>query len=186
MTIQRGRFDSNANFGVGPLVVYAPGGFRKADAKPVTLSAGEDRTDEDITFNLSATHSVSGRVTSAEDHHGLNRGVVRLTDVSDKTFVRSAGLDEDGNFNVTFVPSGTYTMTVSNAADTVPENSSAGEPMMVTGDRTVRSYEKATQQIILADSDVTGQNFELKPTKAGNADETGHDGETHVVVGTGH
>ena len=29
-----------ANFGVGPLVVYAPGGFRKADAKPVTLSAG--------------------------------------------------------------------------------------------------------------------------------------------------
>ena len=186
MTIQRGRFDSNANFGVGPLVVYAPGGFRKADAKPVTLSAGEDRTDEDITFNLSATHSVSGRVTSAEDHHGLNRGVVRLTDVSDKTFVRSAGLDEDGNFNVTFVPSGTYTMTVSNAADTVPEEPSAGEPMMVTGDRTVRSYEKATQQIILADSDVTGQNFELKPTKAGNADETGHDGETHVVVETGH
>ena len=49
--------------------------------------------------------------------------------------------------------------------------------MMVTGDRTVRSYEKATQQIILADNDVTGQNFELKPTKAGNADETGHDGE---------
>ena len=186
MTMQRGRFDSNANFGSGPLVVYAPGGFRKTDAKPVTLSAGEERTDEDILFNLSATHSVSGRVTSAEDHHGLNRGVVRLTDASDKTFVRSAGLDGDGNFNVTFVPSGTYTMTVSNAADTVPEEPSAGETIMVTGDRTVRSYEKATQQVILADSDVTGQNFELKPAKPGKDDVADGEDQAHVVVGTGH
>jgi hypothetical protein len=35
-------------------------------------------------------------VTSAEDHHGLNRGVVVLTDTSEKTFVRSGGLDADG------------------------------------------------------------------------------------------
>ena len=60
-------------------------------------------------------------MTSAEDHHGLNRGVVWLTDVGDKTFRRSAGVNDDGSLIVKFVPSGTYTMTVENASDTVPE-----------------------------------------------------------------
>ncbi len=94
MSMNRGRFDATGvSFGsTMPLVVYAPGGFRKTDAKPLTLGTGEERTDEDITFNLSATHTVSGRVTSAEDHHGLNRGVVTLTDSGDKSFHRSAGV----------------------------------------------------------------------------------------------
>lgn len=169
MSMQGGHFDPNGNFGATPLLVYAPGGFRKTDAKPVTLSAGEERTDEDITFNLSATHNVSGRVTSAEDHHGLNRGVVSLTDTSDKTFRRSAGLDQDGNFNVPFVPAGTYTMTVANAADAVPEQLKPGdeEAIAAIGVNIVRSYQKADRQLIVADDDLTGQNFELKPGKAG-------------------
>lgn len=169
MTMQHGRFDPNANFGAMPLLVYAPGGFRKADAKPVTLSAGEERTDQDITFNLSATHTVSGRVTSAEDHHGVNRGVVTLTDTTEKTFVRSGGLDADGNFNVTFVPSGTYTMTIANAADTVPEEPKKTDPaVMITMSevKSVRTYQKSEQQVMVTDSDLSGQNIELKPDKA--------------------
>jgi hypothetical protein len=172
MIVQRGRFDQTANVGVGPLVVYAPGGFRKIDAKPVTLSAGEERTDEDITYNLAATHTVSGRVTSAEDHHGLNHGVVTLTDTTEKTFTRTAGLDADGNFSVTFVPSGTYTMTVRNAADTVPEEpkkTDEGPIFAMNQVKTVRTYQKADQQVMVADDDVTGQNIELKPDKATGA-----------------
>jgi hypothetical protein len=168
MTMQRGRFDQNANVGVGPLTVYAPGGFRKMDAKPVTLSAGEERTDEDITYNLAATHTVSGRITSAEDHHGLNRGVVTLTDTSEKTFVRSSGLDADGNFSVTFVPSGSYTMTVRNAADAVPEEPEKPETAGIfatIGLKIVRKYQKAEQPLMVADSDLSDQNLELKPEK---------------------
>jgi hypothetical protein len=166
MTMQRGRFDQNANVGVGPLMVYAPGGFRKMDAKPVTLTAGEERTDEDITYNLAATHTVTGRVTSVEDHHGLNHGVVTLTDTTEKTFVRTAGLDADGNFSVTFVPSGSYTMTVRNAADTVPEEpgKSAEQGIMALNTlKTVRTYQKTEQPVMVADSDLSGQNVELKP-----------------------
>lgn len=174
MSMQGGHFDPNANFGAISLVVYAPGGFRKSDAKPITLTAGEERTDEDITFNLSATHSVSGRVTSAEDHHGLNRGVVTLTDTTDKNFRRGAGLDQDGSFNVTFVPAGTYTMTVTSAADTVPEELKPDEKnaLAAIGVNIVRAYQKAEQQLTVADSDVTQQNFELKPMPQGS--QTGH------------
>jgi hypothetical protein len=185
MAMQRGRFNQNRYFGTMPLMVYAPGGFRKTDAKPVTLSAGEERTDEDITFNLSATHTVNGRVTSAEDHHGLNQGVVVLVDTSEKTFRRSAGVDDDGNFSVNFVPSGTYTMTIGSAADTIPEERKPGETLAVTGDRTVRSYDGTERQVIVADDDLTGQNFELKPEKPGNVGDAGG-GQAHAVVGTGH
>jgi hypothetical protein len=178
MAMQGGRFDSGGGFWMMPLLVYAPGGFRRTDAKPFTLAAGEERTDVDVTFNLSATHTVSGRVTSAEDHHGLNRGVVMLTDTTDKTFRRSAGLDADGNFSVTFVPSGTYSMTVMNAADTVPEEPKKPEPNVMFSQvemKAVRTYEKAEQQVMVAGDDLTSENIELKPVKSpDNGTETGN------------
>lgn len=175
LVMQRGQFRANSQFGSMPLMVYAPAGFRKTDAKPVTLAAGEEHVDEDITFNLNATHTVSGRVTSAEDHHGLNRGVVRLTDAGDKTFVRSSGLDEDGNFMVTFVPSGTYTMEVMNAADTVPvmEDTKPGTGVVqaVANMKAVRSYQRAERQLIVAGEDLSGQNIEVTPMKTSSAND---------------
>jgi len=168
MSMQRGHFNPNANIGAMPLLVYAPGGFRKTDAKPLTLTTGEEHPDEDITFNLNATHTVSGRVTSAEDQHGLNRGVVTLIDSGDNTFRRSGGLDQDGTFTIMFVPSGTYTMSVSNAADTVAEPAKDPQPgALVTMDqvRAVRSYRKADRRLMVSDGDVTGQNIELQPEK---------------------
>ncbi len=53
-----------------PLVVFAPAAFHQADAKPVTLHTAEDRGDEEVTIKLGGLHSVSGRIASAEDHHG--------------------------------------------------------------------------------------------------------------------
>ncbi|HEV2577714.1 MAG TPA: carboxypeptidase regulatory-like domain-containing protein [Acidobacteriaceae bacterium] len=173
MVMQRGRFDQGASFGTAPLIVYAPAGFRKKDAKPVAVSAGEERTDEDITFDLGATHTVSGRVTSAEDHHGLNRGVVILTDTTEKTFTRSAGLAADGSFTVPFVPSGTYTMEVRGAADTVPEEPKKSDQAGIftsVGFKTVRSYQKAEQQVMVAGDDLTGENIELTPAKSSEND----------------
>jgi VCBS repeat-containing protein len=110
---------------------------------------------------------------------------VVLVDTSEKTFRRSAGVDDDGNFSVNFVPSGTYTMTVGSAADTIPEERKPGETLAVTGDRTVRSYDGTERQVIVADDDLTGQNFELKPEKPGNAGDAGG-GQAHAVVETGH
>jgi hypothetical protein len=49
----------------------------------------------------------------------------------------------------------------------------------------VRSYDGTERQVIVADDDLTGQNFELKPEKPGNAGDAGG-GQAHAVVGTGH
>ena len=81
-----------------PLVVFAPAAFHQADAKPVTLHTAEDRGDEDVTIKLGGLHSVSGRIASAEDHHGLNTALVVLEDKFDKDFSRGTGVDAHGNF----------------------------------------------------------------------------------------
>lgn len=165
MSMQQGRMNLNGLMAASPLQVYAPSAFHKPAAKPVTLSAGEERTDEDITFNLEGTHTVSGRITSAEDHHALSEARVMLKDASDKEFARSSGLDSDGTFHVTFVPPGTYTLEVSDGADTVPTEPTKGGLLNFTQNKTVRSYEDAKQSVVVLDDDVTGQNIELTPSK---------------------
>ena len=59
-------------------------------------------------------------------------------------------------------------MTVTNAADTVPEDPEKIETAqtVIQGTRTVRRYEKAEQPVMVADSDLSGQNVELKPENA--------------------
>lgn len=181
------RMSSGPTFGTMVLTAYAPGTFHKAQAKPIKLESGEQHGDEDILFKLDGTHSVSGRVTSAEDHHGLGRGAVILRDASDKTFQRSAGVDADGNFTVTFVPSGTYTLSVAGAADTAPVDPKTPGDGTLIDEKVIRSYMSAQQQVIVADGDVTGEVIELKPVKATNADaDAGNEVQQHVVVEMGH
>ena len=147
-----------------PMVVYMPAAFHKPDAKPVTLHAGEDLRDQLITVRLSGMHTVSGHVASAEDHHGINSASIRLQDTQDKDFVRSASVDANGSYVVTFVPSGTYTLSVSSAADTEPAKKKDSGKFSFTSDTTLRSYDDAKASVLVADADVTGQNLDLKPS----------------------
>ena len=146
-----------------PLVVYAPAAFHKADAKPVTLHASEDLRDQLMTLKLGGLHSVSGAVSSAADHHGINSATVRLQDTVDKDFSRSAPVDAAGNFTVTFVPPGTYSMKVSNAEDTEPKpKTDKDKPNLFgPGTKTIRSYVDGKLSVIVTDSDLTGQNVSL-------------------------
>jgi hypothetical protein len=146
-----------------PLVVYAPAAFHKTDSKPITLHTGESVGDQLITLNLNVTHTVSGHVASAEDHHELNAGTAKITDTSDKTFSRSASVDATGAFSITFVPSGTYTLEISDAEDTEPAKKKASS--LFTSSHTLRSYQDTSSTVIVADADLPGQNFELKPAK---------------------
>ncbi len=152
---------------VTPMMVYAPSAFHKADAKPVTLTAGEDLRDQAMTLNLAGLHSVSGRITSAEDHHGINQATVRLQYSTDNDLVRSASVDAAGNFTVTFLPPGTYTMKVSDAEDTEPKpKTDKDKPNLFgAGQKTIRSYKDGSMSVIVSDSDVTGQNIELTVDK---------------------
>ncbi len=154
-----------------PLLVYAPGAFHSADAKAVTLHAGEELGDEVVTLNLSGLHTVSGHVRSAEDHHGINSGTVTVQDVTDKKFVRSASLDADGGYSVTFVPAGTYEVKIADAEDTEPDTEKkAGKAKPMDGlfgpdEKTIRSYHNGKLNLIVTDKDVTDESVELAVDK---------------------
>jgi hypothetical protein len=151
-----------------PLVAYAPATFHKADAKAIKLGTGEDKRDVMVTYNLNGMHTVSGRVASLEDHHGLNSATVTVTDANDKDFVRSAGVDAAGNFSVTLVPAGTYSLKVSDAGDTEPAKKDDKEkPALLSfaGEHTLKSYDDLEQSLIVTDSDVAGLDLELKTSK---------------------
>jgi len=150
-----------------PLVAYAPASFQKSGAKPITVSAGQEQSGEDITIGLTGTHSVSGRVVSAEDGHGLNLGSVKLTDASDKDLVRGAAVDASGNFTVVFVPAGTYNLTVTQGADTEPSKRKSTTMMLITMPEVVRNYEDGLQSVVVGNTDLVGLNIALQPSKSG-------------------
>jgi hypothetical protein len=164
-SMQAGTMDMRAMMVDKPLVVFAPSAFHRADAKPLVVKGGDEETGEDVTVNLAGMHTVSGRVSSAEDHHGINSGTVELTDTNDKDFERSAEVDANGNFSVTFVPPGTYALTVSDAADTQPSKKQPTGMIKFTTPDTVRSYEDGKQSVIVTDSDVVGLMLDLTPSK---------------------
>ena len=172
MTIQRGVYNLKGMATDSPLTAYAPAAFHQADAKKITLHAAEERGDVELTINLSGLHSVSGRVMSLEDHHGINSGRIRLEDTQDKEFSRSTGVDANGEFTVTFVPPGTYNLRVTDAADTERHNEkpTKEEPLPNATEITLRSYADGKQAVIVTDSDVTGQTLELVPAKTAKKD----------------
>jgi hypothetical protein len=164
-SMQAGAMNLNAMMADKPLVLFAPAALHRADAKPLVVKGGDEETGEDVTVNLAGMHTVSGRVDSAEDHHGINSGTVDLTDTNDKDLVRSAGVDASGNFSVTFVPPGTYSLEVSDAADTQPTKKQPTGMIKFTTPDTLRSYEDGKQSVIVTDSDVVGLMIDLTPSK---------------------
>lgn len=164
-SMQAGAMDMAGMMAVKPLVIYAPAGMHKTEAKPVKVGTGDELSDEEVTINLAGMHTVSGRVSSAEDQHGINSATVELTDGSDKDLVRSASVDASGNFAVTFVPPGTYSLTVTDAEDTAPSKKASTGLIKFTTPETLRSYEDGKLSVIVTDKDGVGQNVALTPSK---------------------
>ncbi len=168
--MQGGVMNLNGAGASTPLTIYAPATFHKTEAKAVTLHTAEDRGDEEVTIRLAGMRSVSGRVTSQEDHHGLNSGTVKLEDSRDKEFSRTAGVDANGNFTVTFVPPGTYNLTVNGGADKEPSKKEPTGLVKISRDHTVRSYQDGKQSVVVGENDVTELSIELTPSKTAKKD----------------
>jgi len=165
-SIRNGQVETGALFQASPILVYSPGTLHKKEATKLTLGAGEEKGDVNITVNLTGMHSVSGTVASAVDHHALNAGTVTLTDTTDTDFKRTAAVDSTGAFTVTYVPPGTYTLEVSGGADTEPVKKKAtGAFVGFASVHTLKSYDSASQQLIVDATDVTDVHVELKESK---------------------
>lgn len=91
--------------------------FRKKEAKPVKVEAGEALEGVDIVVPTTGLRTVAGRVTVAPDAHVPDHATIRLLYADDREIVHETDdLDEDG-FSFPFIPEGKYILQVVDAND---------------------------------------------------------------------
>jgi len=142
--------------------VYAPGVFRKADAKPITIKAGDERDDLRMVLNLSQLHTVSGHVNSAAAGFNVLSGRVSLVDTTDATVQLSGPINANGDFLISYVPAGTYTLSAqgSTQAMTIGFRGRGGNNTAVG-----TTFQPYTQTLSVGETDVTGMGINLLSTQ---------------------
>ena len=140
-----------------PVHVYAPGVFRKVEAKPISVRAGDERDDLRMVIDLRGLHTVSGHVSSAVAGANIVSGRASLTDSSDTSLQPSGTINANGDFAISYVPAGTYTLNVQGS--TVANNGGyRGRNSSSSSSTTFKPY---SQTLSVSDTDVTGLGINL-------------------------
>jgi len=146
------------------LTVFSGSTTREADAKPVSVSTGEDRKGEDLIMRMSGLHSIAGTVLAKLDGQVANSGSVTMRDESDPYILnmQMASIQTDGSFRFDYVPSGKYTLKIKKADITEATGGSTKIlGMEIPKTKTVRSFGPQEQEVLVGDSDVNGLVFNL-------------------------
>jgi hypothetical protein len=98
--------------------VYGPGVFRRDLAKVVEIRGNEQETNANINVDLSGLHTVRGRVLAGEDRHVPSQAMVRLLDAGGNVS-KFVMIEQDGAFQVDYLPPGSYILEVTAAPDRV-------------------------------------------------------------------
>ncbi len=162
---QGGGFSNGRRFGFPRIVqVFAPGVFRRADAKPITVRAGEERNDAHLTIDLGILRTVAGHLDSSGGA-AVASGRVTLADATDRTLNLRTNIEPDGSFRIPYVPPGTYTLQVSGASS---------QPGLPLGGRSGAapsgssiSFSPFSQQVVVRDADLTDLDLNLSPASSG-------------------
>lgn len=142
------------------VAVFPPGVFRRQNAMRIEITGDEQITDADITVDPSGLHTLRGKVLVAEDRHAPTSGIVQLREGSDKQPVRFTQIDDDGSFQINYLPPGAYTVVV-DATDIEP--SDPGNPARPS--KTIL-YKQSSVNITVGD-DLTVDDILLFPFKPG-------------------
>ena len=148
------------------LTVYSGNVLRRADATPISVRAGDDRSGVDITMPLHSTHTLAGIVRAQSDGHAVKSGSVELTlqdgnGNPDPSVHLSAEIQPDGGFRFDYVPSATYTVKANHAADATTNSIQKMFGSMIADQKTNHSYGPATVTTILGDTDVTDLKLDV-------------------------
>jgi hypothetical protein len=101
-------------------MVYEPGVFRRKNAKVFEIRGEEEVTDADLKIDPSGLHTVRGKVLAGEDRHVPSQAMIRVRE-DGKDIDRLVMIEDDGSFQIDYVPSGSYTLEVMGAPDmTIP------------------------------------------------------------------
>jgi len=135
--------------------VYGSGFFHKADAKPINVRAGDERSDVRMVIDLHALRTVTGHATANSPGLSVASGRVSLTDSTDTTLQMQGTIDANGQFVVKYVPPGTYTLQVSGAS-TTPGSQFGNRGPRGTGSTPGVSFQPFSQPVTVGDTDLSG------------------------------
>jgi len=157
MTVIQNRAVGGFQRGGMPTVirVYGSGFFHKADAKPINVRAGDERSDVRMVIDLHALRTVTGHATANSPGLSVASGRVSLTDSTDTTLQMQGTIDANGQFVVKYVPPGTYTLQVSGAS-TTPGSQFGNRGPRGTGSTPGVSFQPFSQPVTVGDTDLSG------------------------------
>jgi len=147
------------------LTVYSGNALRLADAKPISVRTGDDRSGVDIIMPLRTLHSISGHVMAKTDAHSVNAGTVELIGQDDAGKPDSslhfvANILSDGSFHFDYVPSpGTFTLKTSHAQDATTTSTKQILASTIAEQKVMHSYGTAATTVQLTDSDLDAINL---------------------------
>jgi hypothetical protein len=139
------------------IVVYEPGVFRRKDAKVFEIRGDERVMDADFKIDPEGLHTLRGKVLSSEDRHAPNGAMVRLKEEGAKEVGRFVEIEEDGSFQINYLPPGSYTLEV-NATDRFD---SPGGP------EKIRYYKTVKLAVVVGEHDVMLDDVLLNALKPG-------------------
>lgn len=143
------------------LTLFSGNALRLADAKPLSLRAGEERTGVDLTMPLHSLHTISGHVLAKADSHPINSGIVELTaqdptGKDDPTVHYTGSIHPDGTFRFDYIPGpATFTLKTSHPQDTETTSTRKILGSTIAEQKTLHAYGAATSTIQLTDGDLT-------------------------------
>jgi hypothetical protein len=158
MTVIQNRFGGFQRGGqASPIRVYGSGFFHKADAKPMNVRAGDERSDLRMVIDLHALRTVTGHATASSAGLSVASGRVSLSDATDTSLQLQGTIDADGQFTVKYVPPGTYTLQVSGAS-TIASGNQYGNRGGQRGQSSTPgvTFQPASQQVTVGDTDLSG------------------------------
>jgi hypothetical protein len=140
--------------------IYAPGVFRRDDARIIEIKGDEQITDADLTIAPESLHAIGGKVLAAATGQNLGQGMVVLRENKAKDFGRFALLQNDGSFQFNYLPPGTYTVEIM-ANDAHPPTDTS------TDFSQVHEYKTVRVSAIVSDHDILMDNILMVPLQPG-------------------
>jgi hypothetical protein len=150
------------------LVVYSGNTFSRADAKPLTVSAGEENSGAEIIVPSRSLHSITGHVCAKSDSHTLNVGQVILTSKSNPALHLMAAIRDDGSFHFEYLPGSiNYTLTTSGAADgkITPATTPGFMGINLPNTEILHKYGTDTTDVLLRDLDIDSVRLTVAQTE---------------------
>ncbi|MBB6142421.1 hypothetical protein HNQ77_000359 [Silvibacterium bohemicum] len=139
--------------------VYAPGVFRRSDSKVFEVRAEEQVANADLKIDLAGLCTIKGTIVAGEDHHVPSQAMLRLFE-DGKDTLRLVMIEEDGSFQMKYVPPGRYSLVIFAVFDQIksPGSSDIG--------KVSRNYQTLRMPVVVEQHDVMLDKVlvnELKP-----------------------